>query len=271
MDAAPDPDSAVAPPPEEVERSNLSSRKDRRDIVSILLLLIRCRGDPELHLVCGGAITKSCSDTTYDANCRTIRRVWHPDIPAFIASPKKEEDLVTQTNGSETTFGKLSRLFHRLHQKITIRSIAIALEIPMSTLFRMKQDKLDSVITPCSIALKPLKMKKHKVQRVLFACVVKFDRARKPLSPFLWQHSNWWDVVLHFRKAALGLLCMTWNCSKQNTQNRDHFLLISKVIFLFAVCYCLPILHCQPLVNALLTGKLECGHLLNSLLHWEEA
>ena len=50
-----------------------------------------------------------------------------------------------------------------------VDSIATVLDIPKSTVFRMKQDKHDTVIMPRSIAVKPLLTDMHKVQRVLFA------------------------------------------------------------------------------------------------------
>ena len=56
-----------------------------------------------------------------------------------------------------------------LHQKRTIRSMATALEIPKLSLFRMKQNKENTVIIPKAVAVKPLLSEMHQVQRVMFA------------------------------------------------------------------------------------------------------
>ena len=90
---APAPDPAVAPPPEEVKRTNLSSQQ-RRDVVATLLLSVE-PGDPDVKLARGQI--KSCADT-YGVHRQTIRKVWmralanyrNPDIGAFISSPKKK-------------------------------------------------------------------------------------------------------------------------------------------------------------------------------------
>ena len=67
-------------------------------------------------------------------------------------------------------------LFLPLNQRRTIRLIASALEIPKSTVFRMRRDPNDVVIImPTTIALQPLLTDVHKVQCVLFA-VTKLDQ-----------------------------------------------------------------------------------------------
>ena len=88
---APAPDPVVAPPPEEVKKTHLSSQQ-RKDIVSTLLLSVE-PGDLDMKLA-RGAI-KSCADT-YRVDRSTIRKIWkralanyrNPDIRAFISSPQ---------------------------------------------------------------------------------------------------------------------------------------------------------------------------------------
>jgi hypothetical protein len=66
-------------------------------------------------------------------------------------------------------------LFLPLNQRRTIRLIASALEVPKSTVFRMRRYPNDVVIMPRTIALQPFLADMHKVQRVLFA-VTKLDQ-----------------------------------------------------------------------------------------------
>jgi len=66
---APAPDPVVAPPPEEVKKTNLSSQQ-RKDIVSTLLLSVE-PGDLDMKLA-RGAI-KSCADT-YRVDRSTIMK-----------------------------------------------------------------------------------------------------------------------------------------------------------------------------------------------------
>ena len=79
--------------------------------------------------------------------------------------------MVDHSRGFAMTFAKLSAALHSISQRRTIRSIATASDIPKSTVFRMKQDKHDTVIMPRSIAVKSFLLLKdmHTVQRVLFA------------------------------------------------------------------------------------------------------
>ena len=55
------------------------------------------------------------------------------------------------------------------HQKRSLRDLAAALAIPLTTLHRMMNDRDDPVIKPCSSHLKPLLTPEHKIQRVFYA------------------------------------------------------------------------------------------------------
>ena len=166
MDA---PDPAVAPPPEEVKRTNLSSQQ-RRDIVATLLLTVE-PGDADMKLARGSI--KSCSDT-YDVHRRTIMRIWeralsnyrNPNIGAFISSPQMKGRSGRPTKWVRDDVREAVKALP-LHLRRTFRSMATALEIPKTTLHRMKEDKMDMVIMPCSIAVKPLLTEVHKVQPLM--------------------------------------------------------------------------------------------------------
>ncbi len=117
-----------------------------------------------------------------------------------------------------------------LHQRRTIRSLAAALEIPKSSLFRMKQSKVDSVIMPVSIAVKPLLTDVHKLQRVLFA-VSKLSHNH--------QYHHFYDTV-HVDEKWFFISEKQLRCyiapdeqpPERNAQNRDHLI---KVMFLCAI------------------------------------
>lgn len=162
-------DPTVEPPPLAIKKRNLTP-EERRNIVTSLLLVVK-PDDPDMKLP-RGAI-KSCADT-HNVTRWTINRIWeralanyrNPNIRAFRSSPEKKSGRPQKWNRDDVR-SAVKEL--PLHLKRTIRSIATALEIPKSSLFRMKSDKQNMVIMPKSIAVKPLLTEMHKVQRVMFA------------------------------------------------------------------------------------------------------
>ena len=203
----PDPDPAVEPPPVDGKKRDLTSEQ-RRNIVSMLLLAVK-PGDAEMNLRYGAI--QSCADT-YNVNRVTIRRIWkralanfrNPDIRAFISSPKKKKNGRPLKWIRDDVREAVSSL--ALHQRRTIRSIATALDIPKSTVFRMKQDKQVTVIMPRSITVKPLLSDVLKVQRALFA-TSKLTGPENYFHHFYDSfHIDEREVVLHFREDAAGLL-----------------------------------------------------------------
>jgi hypothetical protein len=230
---APAPDPVVAPPPEEVKKTNLSSQQ-RKDIVSTLLLSVE-PGDLDMKLA-RGAI-KSCADT-YRVDRSTIRKIWkralanyrNPDIRAFISSPQMKGKSGRPKKWIRDDVREAVKTLP-LHQKRTIRSIATALEIPKTTVHRMKQDKLDTVIMTRSIAVKPCLTELHKMQRVLFAA----SKLTEPENHFhhfydsIHIDEKWFFIS---EKMLRVYLAPDEVIPERNAQNRDHLI---KVMFLCAV------------------------------------
>ena len=143
-----DDETTVAPLQENMRKPNLTSQ-ERRDIVQALLLMV-VPGDPELKLVVGAI--KSLSDT-YHVDRKTIRNIWQravanffdPNIKSLISSPKKKGN---SGRPQKWVRGDVRDAVSSLplNKRRTIRSIASALEIPKSTLFRMKGDMDDQVL-----------------------------------------------------------------------------------------------------------------------------
>jgi hypothetical protein len=166
---ASDDETTAAPLHEGMRKANLTSQQ-RRDIVQALLLMV-VPGDVEFKLMLGAI--KSVSET-FHVYRKTIRKVWqralanfhNPDIKSLISSPKKNSGRPQQWIRQDVR-DAVSLL--PLNQRRTIRSIASALEIPLSSVFRMRRNPNDVVIMPKAIALQPLLTDVHKVQHVLFA------------------------------------------------------------------------------------------------------
>ena len=231
---APDPDPAGEPPPERGAKRDLTSQQ-RRNIVSTLLLSVK-PGDPEMKLARG--VIKSCADA-YGVNRFTIRKVWqralenyrNPNIQAFISSPQRKGRCGRPLKWNRDDVRKAVKNL-LLHQRRTIRSIAsTTLEIPKSTVFRMKEDEQDTVIMPRSIALKPLLTEVHKVQRVLFAA----SKLTEPGNHF----HHFYDSIhidekwFFISEKQLRVYCAPdEHIPEQNAQNCDHLI---KVMFLCAI------------------------------------
>ena len=160
------------PPPLSMKKPNLTS-EERRSIVSALLLTVK-PGDPNLKLS-HGALTAVARD--FNVNRKTIKKIWDralanyhdSHVRAFVSSPQKRTNSGRkQLYDRDEVRAAIKQL--PLYQRKTLRSLAAALGISKSTLFRMKESKLDKVIVPSTIALKPLLTEEHKLQRVLY-CV----------------------------------------------------------------------------------------------------
>jgi hypothetical protein len=96
---------------------------------------------------------------------RALANFQNPAIQSFISLPRKIGNCGRKQKWNRDEVQAAVKEIP-LTQKQSIRSLALALGMPKSTLFRMKQDKLESVIMPVSIAIKPLLNDQHKLQRV---------------------------------------------------------------------------------------------------------
>ena len=93
----------------------------------------------------------------------TIRQVWKravenfndPDVKQFCASPQKINNCGRPHKWNRDELREAIKEVP-IHQRRTIRSIASALNVPKSTLFRMKGERGNNTVTlPVSIAAKP--------------------------------------------------------------------------------------------------------------------
>jgi hypothetical protein len=171
---------------------------------------------------------------------KTIRKVLqrvlanfnNPDIESLISSPKKKgnsgrpQQWICQDVCDAV-------LLLPLNQRRTIRSNASALEIPKSSVFRMRRDPNDVVIMPKTIALQPLLLTDvHKVQRVHFA-VTKLnqfnDHHFHPFYDSVYVDEKWFFIS----EKALRVYCIPREkVPERYTQNRDNLI---KVMFLCAI------------------------------------
>ena len=147
------------------------SSAQRRMVVS--QLLARSKGEEENNKLKRGALTEVAN--LFAVNPRTIARIWKrarlsfedPDIGAFRASPRKDRGGRMQQHDRDAI--REAILLVPTHQRRTLRTLASAIGIPLSTLHSLKQDKTDSVILSHSNALKPHLQDHHKFARVLYA------------------------------------------------------------------------------------------------------
>ncbi len=114
--------------------------------------------NPDFKL--GRGIITSTADF-YHVSRITIRKVWqhalanfrNPAIQSFISLPRKIGKCGRKQKWNRDEVRAAVKEIP-LTQKQSIRSLAFALGMLKSTLFRMKQDELESVFMPVSIAIK---------------------------------------------------------------------------------------------------------------------
>ena len=107
-----------------------------------------------------------------------IRRVWaralenfeNPDTRQFRSSPQKHRCGRPKKWNHDDVREAVKLVPH--FQRRIIRDLSAAIGIPKSTLFAMKCDKDETVIMPCTSALKPASTTEHELLRVSF-CLTK--------------------------------------------------------------------------------------------------
>jgi hypothetical protein len=206
-------------------------------------------GDVELKLMLGAIKSES---ETFHVDRKTIRKVWqralanfnNPDIKSLLFSPKKKGNSVRPQQWICQDVCDAVLLLP-LNQRRTIRLIASALEIPKSSVFRMKRDPNDVVIMPKTIALQPLLTDVYKVQRVLFA-VTKLNQVNKHHFHSFYDSVHVDEKWFFISEKALRVTCIPGEKVPESyAQNRDHLI---KVVFLCAIA--------RPLLaNAFLTER----------------
>ena len=122
---------------------------------------------------------------------------------------------------------RLLPLFHRR----TIRDLAAALNVPMSTVHAMKCDRNDPVVIPTTSVLKPLPKKQHKLLRVCF-CLSKMKETTLTYNAF-YQSVHIDEEWFFISEKELRLyITLGEDIVTSFRQNKDH---IMKVMFLCAV------------------------------------
>ena len=229
----PPPEHREAPPLRGMKKKNLTS-KQRRDIVSTLLLSVK-PDDPELKLA-RGIITATAQRFNVDRS--TIRLVWqralanyqNPNIRSFISSPLKKGNSGAKLKWDRDEIREAVKTIP-LHQKRSLRSLAGRLGIPKSTVFRIKEEKLAKVIMPVSIAVKPLLTEAHKLRRVMHAV--------SKVNAFENKYHHFYDSV-HVDEKWFFISETVLRCyvagdetpPERLAQNKDHMI---KVMFLCAI------------------------------------
>ena len=113
----------------------------------------------------------------FHVNRRTIKRTWDravrnlndPHVGLLRASPHKNRQARNKKWNTDEIREAVKEIPR--HQRRSIRSLASALQVPRSTLHRMKNTDDDPVIRPHNSVLKPLLTNEHQFQRVCYAAM----------------------------------------------------------------------------------------------------
>jgi hypothetical protein len=157
------------PVPQEQGRRELTALQTRQ----IVCELLRSVEDPnDVTKLRRGAITDLAK--RFHVHRRTISRVWaravenfeNPHVRTFRASPHKNKTGRRRQWIPEEVREAVKDL--PIHRRRSLRCLSGALGIPLTSLFRMKQQD-DAVILPHTNSLKPLLTPEHQFQRVCYA------------------------------------------------------------------------------------------------------
>jgi hypothetical protein len=160
------------PVPQERERRELTPLETRQ----VVCELLRSLKDPnDVKKLRRGALTDIAK--MFHVHPRTISRVWaraiqnyeNPHVRTFRASPRKNQTGRKSQWIPEEVREAVKEL--PIHRRKSLRSLSGALGIPLTSLFRMKQqrDADSAVILPHTNSLKPLLTPEHQFQRVCYA------------------------------------------------------------------------------------------------------
>ena len=168
-----DPDNnepAGAVVPEGRARRELTALEIRQIISELLLRVKDCADLTTLQFGALTAVSKM-----FHVHPRTIKRTWeraiqnhnNPHAGLLSASPHKNQEARNKKWNADEIREAVKAVPH--HQRRSLRLLAGALGIPLSTLHRMKNNDDDTVIRPHTSVLKPLLTNEHQFQRVCYA------------------------------------------------------------------------------------------------------
>lgn len=214
-------------------RPNLTAC-ERKQIVSTLLF--EAKDGNLLGKLRHGAITAIAN--TYNVHRQTIRKIWerarenfaNAEVRAFTASPRKKGNSGRKKKWNHQEVRDAVREIP-FHQKRSLRDLAVNLAIPLTSLHRMKCDRDDPVIMPCSSNLKPLLTREHKSQRVFYAAS-KYSMNDNKFDGF-YQSVHVDEKWFFLTEEQLRVYIATdEEPPNRQIQNKDH---ITKVMFLCAI------------------------------------
>ncbi len=232
-------DPAAPEPPQEPPRRWMKGKEltaqQRRDVVARLLWELKDNGENTKFP--RGVLTAVAGD--FHVSHNTIRRIWaralqnfrDPTINQFRASPLKKNNCGRPQKWNRDDVREAVKEIP-ICRKRTIRSLAHALRIPSSTLFRMKGVRgNDAVIMPVSIATKPMLTEEHKSQRVFYCCANLKEQDHKYHDFYNSVHidEKWFFISEQHLRVYIAPDEVIPN---RPVQNKDH---IMKVMFLCAV------------------------------------
>jgi hypothetical protein len=151
-------------------KKELTSDQQKK-IVSQLLLRVK-QGHPDQKLMRG-----ALSDVAkfFNVTGQTVGKIWKrarqnfadPNIASFRASPLKKNCGRKQKYDRDEVRDAIRQV--PLNKRNTLRRLAVSIGLLLTTVHRMKEDPLDSVIVPHSNAIKPQTHDYHQLARVLYA------------------------------------------------------------------------------------------------------
>jgi hypothetical protein len=146
---------------------------ETRQIIAELLTRLEDRADRST--LQHGALT--AVSKLFHVCPRTIKRTWeraiqnhdNPHVGVLRASPQKNQ--VARNKKWNTDELREAVKAVPLHQRRSLRLLSGALEVPLSTLHRMRKNDDDQVIRPHTSVLRPLLTNEHQFQRVCYAAM----------------------------------------------------------------------------------------------------
>jgi hypothetical protein len=220
------------------KKSQLTSCQ-RQAMVAALIMSIKDGNDEQI--LTRGAITAVAR--RFHVHRETVANVWararenflNPEINSF-----RSESLRMGNSGRKIKWNRaeVQEAVKEipLHQRGTIRDLAVALGIPKTTVWRMlsegkEDDGMSQVIMPVTIALKPLLTDAHKVNRMVYCC--RFLNAEQNTFHDFYNHVHVDEKWFFVCPRSLRLyLAADEERPQIAVQNRDH---IIKVMFLCAI------------------------------------
>jgi len=220
------------------KKKNLSS-DERQAIISSLLLKVKDEGGA--RKLERGAINAAAE--AFHVHRNTIRAIWdraranfdNHMVVSFVSESRKKTTCGRKIKWNREDMKNAVKELP-LHQRRSIRDLAVGLAIPKSTVWHImrlepREKKIQSIILPVTIAFKPKLTDVHKVARVLYCCdfVDPEEETYHPFFDHVHIDEKWFFVT---EKSLRVYLAADEEIPELDTINKDH---ITKVMFLCAI------------------------------------